>query len=138
MREDRERAGVPTPVLREAVRRAAAASSLRQVAREAELAARTLELFLDNPRRRMHGRTLQCLRRWFVRYSSRLDGPAAAAAAAAALEVLLDGIPAERRAIARADVILLLRREHARGGLPQPRWLEASPATPPGPGAPSA
>lgn len=122
MTDRREGTGVPEEVLREAVRHAASATSVRRVARQAELAPRTLELFLKDPRRTPHVRTLRNLRNWYVR-TAHTRGLPTSTDAAAAFDVLLEGLSAEQLAAATSDVLRILTLHFEEAGTQPPAWL---------------
>jgi hypothetical protein len=93
-------------VLRESVRRAVAASSLRTVAAQAGLTHRTVGKFLGGTP--PQEKTLRKLREWYVRHAA--DTPdLSKETRAAALAILLDGVPEKDRPSVEKAVLELIR-----------------------------
>jgi hypothetical protein len=107
-------------VLRESVRRAVAASSLRAVADQIGLSHRGVRLFVlgSVPRKS----TLRKLREWYVRRGAEMH-QVSEETVAAALEVLLGGVPEKIRREAERAVLEVVRQAHSEAGLRQPDWI---------------
>lgn len=111
---------VPVGLLREAARRAVDASSSHQVAGQIGMSAPGLRKFIagSDP----HPATLKKLAEWYVRHSvstHQIDPDTVAAA----LTILVDGLPETEQASIRRTVLELLREAHGRLGTKPPVWL---------------
>lgn len=121
--------GAPVPVLRRAAKQAVAAHSLRGVARDMGLSPMWLRDFMDGSRR-PQAATLRKLNQWFVVYVENRP-EYSEAAARAALEIFLDGLPEAQRDAAVAAWLRLKEELHRRGGTLAPDWVEKLKAPPP-------
>lgn len=107
-------------VLREAVGRAAEASSQRAVAAQVGVPHRTIGKFLAGSAPR--SKTLKKLQAWYV--SSIVPaGGASPETATAAVFILLDPIPQPRRAEAVRELVQALGRIHQDYGGQRPEWI---------------
>lgn len=106
--------------LREAVRQAAADSSLRAVARDVGMTAMGLKAFIEGTSPRAD--TLRKLRAWYVRESAEA-GAVNAQAAEAAFAVVVANLPMERREAAREKLRDVLREEYRASSGSVPDWL---------------
>jgi transcriptional regulator with XRE-family HTH domain len=120
--------GAPVPVLRRAAKQAVAARSLRGVARDMGLSPMWLSDFM-NGSRRPQAATLRKLNQWFVVYVENRP-EYSEAAARAALEIFLDGLPEAQRDAAVAAWLRLKEELHRRGGTLAPDWVEKLKAPP--------
>ena len=109
-------------VLREAVRRAVASSSLRAVAEEVGLTHRGLALFLGGSRPRPG--TVRKLTRWYLD-RPRSAGEISADDAEAALAVLLHGFPPARIDETMRYLLTGIRRMGEAAGVAPPSWIDA-------------
>lgn len=111
---------IPLDVLRGAVAEAARRSSLRSVAADVGITHGGLRKFLDgSPPREA---TVRKLTLWYVRDAAAARN-VSREAVAAALSLLLAGIPEEKRAAAEQKALAALRRIYADAGVPVPREL---------------
>jgi hypothetical protein len=115
--------GAPDPpvalsTLREAIRRAVAASSLRAVADEVGVSHTVIVKLLAGSK--PHPTTMRKLLRWYVRQGGVLDEDTALASIA----LLIDTTPVAERECARAELIQVLRSAHRRAGSEPPDWLK--------------
>jgi hypothetical protein len=110
-------------VLRESVRRAVAASSLRAVAEQVGLTHRGLALFIEGSKPRPS--TVRKLTAWSL---GRPRGAEAVSRedAEAVLAILLAGVPPERMDAAVRRVVTGMRRVCVDAGVPPPAWIDAS------------
>lgn len=115
-----ERAGVAVEVLRTAVAEEAAATSIRQVAREIGVGVTTLWQFLEGsePQRKTRRRLVD----WYLARHATENAAPDAALAAAALALLTRHMPPAERRDAERRVLRVLER--ASGEL-APEWLAA-------------
>lgn len=112
---------VPLAAIREAARRAVAESSLRSVARRVPMSPMGLQHFINGTH--PYRSTLRKLTAWYVnRGASR--GEFSEETARAALAILLDAIPEERQAEARAALLEQLAASYRNAGAELPGWLE--------------
>jgi hypothetical protein len=107
-------------VLRASVRRAVAASSLRAVADQIGLSHRGVRLFIHGSLPRES--TLRKLREWYLRCGAEMH-QVSEDTVAAALEVLLGGMPEGIRREAERAVLEVVRQAHNKAGLKQPDWI---------------
>ena len=112
---------VPLDTLREFARDRAEMSSVRQVASEVGLGRTTLHNFISEDTT-PHPRVRRLLALWYLREQERQEKPATPAAYRSALEILLNGIPPEKREDARAALVQRLAAIHAATGA-SPAWL---------------
>lgn len=115
---------IPVPRLREAARRAVERSSSHEVGKALGLSAPAVRNFIGGAEPRPA--TLRKLTAWYVREAAaahELD----AETAGAALALLLEGVPASRRAEGIRKVLVAIREVHAEGGVPTPVWATESP-----------
>lgn len=112
---------VSLSTLREAVRRAVAASSQRAVADAVGMSQRALRLFM-NGETKPHASTVRNLTLWYLRESAgaHLD----AETAGAAIDLLVNAYPERERARVRADLVKVLREAHRAAGTQPPKWLK--------------
>lgn len=111
---------VPVAALREAVRRAVAATSGHQVAAAIGISQGGVRKFVSGSE--PHPATVRKLAEWYVRYAAdtqHLD----ADTAAAALTLLVDGYPAKDQEVVRRGLLDVLREAHGRLGTKPPPWL---------------
>lgn len=112
----------PLHVLREAARRAVERTSARSVAADVGLTPRGLRLFMageGEPRES----TVRKLREWYVR-EGEASGDTSAQVAAAAVAVLLSGVPPRSKDAAEREVLEALASAYRRAKVPLPPWLE--------------
>jgi hypothetical protein len=107
-------------VLRESVRRAVAASSLRAVAEQVGLTHRGLALFIEGTRPRPG--TIRKLTTWFANRPADAEG-VSPELAEAALAVLFAGLPAARVEEPIRNLLSAIRQICESAGLPPPAWL---------------
>jgi hypothetical protein len=111
---------VPLAAIREAARRAVAETSLRAVARRIPMSPMGLQHFINGTH--PYRSTLRKLTAWYVnRGASR--GEFSEETARAALAILLDGLPEERQAEARAALLERLAASYAAARTELPTWL---------------
>lgn len=110
---DVEGAPIPLEGLRSAVRDAVRRRSARAVAAEIGISHRGLGYFLNGgqPRRS----TARTLRMWYVRHGAAVDGRVTAELARAAMDALLELVPAHVRDRARGELITVLSSSAERG-----------------------
>ena len=108
--------------LREGVRRAVAASSLRAVAEQVGLTHRGLAKFLEGST--PHSGTVRKLTRWYVSHPSGAE-PISPDVAKATLTFLLSGIPEATIERAVRDVATHVRVAFVEAGVPPPGWIDA-------------
>ena len=114
---------VPVPVLREAVRRAVAASSTRAVGAEIGLSHGAVQRFIAGSE--PHPGTVLKLSEWYVRHAVE-TGPVDAETARAVIALLVAGLPEGEREDVRAGLLDLLRDGYRRSGTEPPDWLRTS------------
>lgn len=114
----RRRVSVQT--IREAAAAAVANTSLRQVARDAEVSAPVLSAFLAGAEPR--DPTLHRLREWYFSEAAARGAPSLASARAA-LDLLTLPLPPEDQRMARLGVVSTLHRIWTRRGTALPAWL---------------
>jgi hypothetical protein len=106
-------------VLRESVRRAVAASSLRSVAAQIGVTHRTVGKLLGGTP--PQEKTLRKLREWYVRHAAETHD-VSGEAIAAALELLMDGLPEKSRSETEQVLLDVLRQAHRKAGTKPPEW----------------
>lgn len=111
---------IAVSVLRDAVRRAVAASSTHKVAAAVGVSQGTVRKFQAGST--PHGSTLQKLTRWYVKESVALHLDSETAAAA--LDVLVSVYPEKQRTKVRAQLLDVLREAHRAAGTEPPKWLK--------------
>jgi uncharacterized protein YciW len=111
---------VPVAALREAVRRAVAASSTRAVASAAKVNHQTVVNFAAGVK--PHPSTVKKFTTWYVQQSvaTHLD----ADSFAAAMALLMEGYPQAQRPLVRAGVLEALRQGYRKSGTEPPDWLK--------------
>lgn len=114
---------VPVEVLREFVRDQAELSSVRQLAAEIGLGRTTLHSFVTGETT-PHPRVRRLIALWYLQKMEQSSGSDAVKPYAAALEILLADLPAERRSSAKQELVELLTQTHSAEGRAAPRWLE--------------
>jgi hypothetical protein len=109
---------IPVSVLRDAVRRAVASSSLRAVGDAVGLSHKGITKFLAGSK--PQASTMRNLTRWYLTESgASLD----AETAAAAINLLASGFTGEERERVRAGLLDVLRDAHRAAGREPPEWL---------------
>ncbi|HEX5726123.1 MAG TPA: hypothetical protein VFX98_11695 [Longimicrobiaceae bacterium] len=108
-------------VLRESVRTAVAASSLRSVAEQIGLSHRGLGLFLNGSEPRPA--TVRKLREWYVRHGAETHA-VSEDTVATALALLFDEVPENVRERATAEVLDVVRRAYREAGMKPPKWAK--------------
>lgn len=110
---------IPVSVLREAVRRAVASSSMRAVGDAVGLTHKGLGKFLAGSK--PQAATMRNLTRWYLTESgATLD----AETAEAAINLLASGFVGEEREQVRAGLLDVLRKAHRAAGRNPPEWLK--------------
>lgn len=112
---------VPVEAIRNAVARAAAATSLRSVARASDLSDRGLQHFLDGGTPRQG--TLRKLTEWYVREAASA-GELDPDTVEAALSLLLGDMPEPQRTGTRAVLMDQIRSGYKAAGRVPPGWLK--------------
>jgi hypothetical protein len=107
-------------VLREAVRRAVEATSLRAVAAQIGLTHHSVRNFLNGSS--PHASNVRKLREWYVREAASAPEPSAESVEAA-LSILTETLPEDRRESIGRKMLEMLREEHTASGVRLPRWL---------------
>jgi hypothetical protein len=108
-------------VLRESVRRASEATSLRAVADQIGLTHRSVRMFLDGSEPRPA--TIRKLREWYVRHAAETHA-VSEETAAAALALLFEEVPESIRDRATGDVLDVVRRAYREAGMKPPGWVK--------------
>lgn len=111
---------VPVSEMRDALRRAIGAASLRSVAAEVGLSPSGLRSFVAGGR--PHPRTVYLVTGWYVRHSKLADTDTSTAQAGVA--VLVDHLSQGAREEATRRIKELLRDMSRRDGRPVPRWVK--------------
>lgn len=111
---------VSVQTIREAAAAAVANTSLRQVARDAEVSAPVLRAFLDGAEPR--DPTLRRLRDWYFSEAATRGAPSLASARAA-LDLLTLPLPPEDQRMARLGIVSTLHGLWTRRGTAIPAWL---------------
>jgi len=109
-------------VLRESVRRAVEARSLRHVAREIGISHVGLKHFMNGAE--PYVATKRRLLHWYVSRAAETRG-ISDDTASAAFAVLLDGLPPEARPIALSRMLEAVAQAHQQAGVPPPQWIES-------------
>jgi len=115
--------GVSIEVLREAVRRRVADSTLRQVAAEIGMSFSGLHTFLDGTT--PHPGTVRKVAAWHVRAASESGNTVDTALAETALDLLLRHVPPRKRPALRRELVEALVAQAKREQLPPPAWADA-------------
>lgn len=123
----------PVEAIREALRLAVEAASLRSVAREAGMSPMGLSNFISGKSVTSYSATVRKLNNWYVRHQAGGRPTLSEDAARAALLLLLDGIPERSRDRGAARLLETLAALHREGGTHVPPWLQAL-LPPPDPG----
>jgi hypothetical protein len=110
---------VRVEAMREAVRLAVSAKSLRAVAREVGLSPMGLSNFLSG--RQPYTATRRKLTLWYAQHGSQLG--AREDAVRAALDILLEGLPAKGRTRGLEAVLEVVERMHRDSRTQPPAWL---------------
>lgn len=113
---------VPIEIVRELARHRAEQRTLRYVASQIGVGLSTLHNFVRGAM--PHPRIRQKLAEWYVREVGQGGDAYPDVAYASAVQVLVAGIPADRRKDAAEDLVSLLEALHSKHGLPTPPWLE--------------
>lgn len=113
----------PDDVLRAALRRAVAASSLRTVAEQVGLTHRGLTLFITGESRPREV-TARKLRDWYVREGVNA-GSVTTDTARAALDVLLADLPVLERNRATVAILEAVQQAYRRAKMNPPEWIES-------------
>jgi hypothetical protein len=111
---------VPIDVIRRELERAVDQTSLRQVAREVGLSPRGLSLVMAGSRTLR--KTSRKLRDWYVRRAA-VVGPSPELAAAA-LDILLEGLGSVGREHAAVAILGVIESMHRSEDAPPPSWLD--------------
>jgi hypothetical protein len=108
-------------LLRDVVRRAVEASTLRRVAREIGVSAPGLALFIDGavPREQ----SLDRYRSWFLQTSTARAGSVSKETVLLAIGVLLQSLPPNAQERTRSQLMRMLLRAHDRSRIAPPEWL---------------
>lgn len=109
---------VAPSAIREAARRAVAASSIRIVASAVDISPTGLVKFIGGAKPRAS--TMRKLLAWYVRQSGEVDSDAALAAIA----FLVNTYPPSHRAEVRERLLEVLREGHWKAGAEPPEWLK--------------
>lgn len=112
---------IPLDVLRDFVRSQTERTSIRQAAVEAGVGRTTLHAFVYAVTK-PHPRVLRVLGLWYIAKQNEAPDVDVVRPYAAALAVLLSGIPAYEQDAARTDAIAALQCIYE-GRAPLPRWL---------------
>ena len=112
---------VPVERVREAALRAVAERGLRKVAREVGVSTTGFSHFLKGGE--PFPANTRKLTEWYVRDAAAHHG-LDDGTAAAALSLLVDGLPAEEAAAMRECLLAALRDGYGRSGAPLPGWLQ--------------
>lgn len=113
--------GIAEDSVREALRAAIRAATLRGVAAKAGMSPRGLQLFVEG-QNRTSSKTLGKLRDWYVREFSTAPAGVDEVTARAAVALLLQGLPPEEQRSAAEEFAATARRAFARAGLSPPPW----------------
>jgi len=113
---------VPLDRLRAAAQRAVGETSLRKVAKDVGLSPMGLSLFLTGETEQPYPPTMRKLEEWFARDAARSRGTDSETAAAA-LFLLVGGLPPERGEAARRSMLEVLRENYRIAKVPPPDWL---------------
>lgn len=111
---------VPVGVIRDAVRLAVAASSIRAVASAVKVNHGTIVNFLAGAK--PHPSTLRKFTRWYVQQSAEQNQDEASARAA--IEVLVSGYAPGRREEVRRQLLDVMREGYRAAGTDPPEWLK--------------
>ncbi|WP_329687759.1 hypothetical protein [Longimicrobium sp.] len=109
--------------MRELARDHAERTSLRLLAPEIGLGHSTLHNFLNGAA--PHPRVRRLLGLWYLRVTGGDAGDFSVRPYAAALDVLLAGVPQEARGRATGELLDVLERGYTSSGLDAPPWLSA-------------
>lgn len=112
----------PDDVLRAALRRAVAASSLRTVAEQVGLTHRGLQLYITGESQPRQA-TARKLRDWYVREGAN-GGSVAPETVRAALDVLLADLPEAERGRAASELLEAVRQMYRRAKMEPPAWTK--------------
>jgi hypothetical protein len=112
----------PVDALREGVRRAVAAASLRAVAEQVGITHRGLALFLEGSKPRRG--TVRKLTAWYLARPRDVE-EVTPELAEAAIAVLLAEVPASTIDRGVRDVAACVRRIFAEAAVPPPSWIDA-------------
>lgn len=114
---------VSLDVIREALRRAIDATSLRQVARDADLSPRGLTLVVKGSKPRKS--TVWKVRGWYARHAAANGGTGVSdEMAAASLSTLLHGLDGPDREYAATAILGVLESFHRRREVVPPGWID--------------
>jgi len=114
---------VPLDRLRAAAKRAVDETSLRKVAKDVGLSPMGLSLFLTGETEQPYPPTMRKLEEWYARDAARSRGTDSETAAAA-LFLLVSGLPQERSEAARQSILEVLRENYTIAKVPPPDWLK--------------
>lgn len=115
---------VPLETLRAFVREESERTSVRQVAEAVGVGRTTLQNFIHGETS-PHPRVKRRLATWYLAETERAAADRTEDTYAAALDVLVAGLPEEPREQARATLVEILERVHALLGVPLPEGLRA-------------
>jgi hypothetical protein len=113
--------GVRVEQLREAARERVLETSLRVAAAEIDLSHRGLEGFIKGSRPRPQ--TIRKLTEWYLKRVAAGAARVVPELAQAALTVLVEHVPLERREIVADHLLAVLRQETQTANVPLPSWL---------------
>lgn len=114
--------GVPVSTLRAAVAEAVARTSSHAVAREVGMSAPSLRDFINGSEPRQA--TVRKLAEWYVRTAADRGDVLSEGTARAALALLVEPIPPERREDALRELVDAIERSYRAAGVPVPKWLQ--------------
>jgi len=113
--------GVPVTTLRAAVAEAVARTSSHAVAREVGMSAPSLRDFINGSDPRPS--TVRKLTEWYVRTAADRGDVLSEGTARAALALLVEPVPPERRGDALRELAEAMERGYRAAGAPVPKWL---------------
>ena len=115
----------PVDAIREALRLAVEAASLRAVAREVGMSPLGLRNLVKGRSVTSYSATVRKLNAWYVTHAASRHAFSSEASARAAVVLLLQSISDERRPQVAADLLRWLAERHGELGVPPPEWLDA-------------
>ncbi|MEW5926839.1 MAG: hypothetical protein AB1941_05115 [Gemmatimonadota bacterium] len=114
--------GASVDAIRAAAARAAKANGIRATAREVGMSVTGFRAFLDgsNP----FASTREKLTAWYLRRAAAGEEKPTSSVVEAALAVLVEAIPPEKRADALRELVEAMERSYRAAGVPVPKWLK--------------
>lgn len=114
--------GVSVDAIRAAAARAAKANGIRATAREVGMSVTGFRAFLEgsNP----FESTREKLTAWYLRHAAAGEPGQVPDVVQAALAVLVETIPPEKRADALRELVEAVERSYRAAGVPVPKWLK--------------